>query len=235
MKKLSIIIPAYNEAPTIREILRRVMAVSFPLESEVVIVDDHSQDGTREITESMCSEFPGRTIRVLRNEKNRGKGLSIQRGLEVATGDVAVVQDADFEYDPAEIPKLLKPILEGDFDAVYGSRFLGVPRPSGMAFPNFIANKFLTWLTNVLYGARLTDMETCYKLVKMDVLRSIKLNADRFDFEPELTTKLLKKRIQILEMPITYHGRTSGEGKKIKARDFFIAVKVLFRNLFQSA
>ncbi|MBU3759924.1 MAG: glycosyltransferase family 2 protein [Candidatus Omnitrophica bacterium] len=231
MKKLSIIIPAYNEAPTIREILRRVMAVSFPLESEVVIVDDHSQDGTREITESMCSEFPGRTIRVLRNEKNRGKGLSIQRGLEVATGDVAVVQDADFEYDPAEIPKLLKPILEGDFDAVYGSRFLGVARPSGMALPNFIANKFLTWLTNLLYGCRLTDMETCYKVVRMDALRAIKLNADRFDFEPEITTKLVKRRLRLLEMPISYSGRTSGEGKKIKARDFFIAVKVLFRNL----
>lgn len=235
MKKLSIIIPAYNEAPTIREILRKVLAVQFRVDSEIVVIDDFSQDGTHSLTESICSEFPDRVIRVLRNEKNRGKGLSIQRGLEVAAGDIAVVQDADFEYDPAEIPKLLEPILEGRVSVVYGSRFLGVPRPSGMAFPNFIANKFLTWLTNVLYGARLTDMETCYKLVKMDVLRSIKLNADRFDFEPELTTKLLKKRIPILEMPITYHGRTSGEGKKIKARDFFIAVKVLFRNLFQSA
>lgn len=234
MTKLSIIIPAYNEAPTIREIVKKVLAVSFRVETEIIIIDDFSQDGTHALSEGLRADFPARSIRVLRNEKNRGKGLSIQRGLEVATGDIAVVQDADFEYDPAEIPKLLEPILQGRVSVVYGSRFLGVSRPSGMALPNYVANVFLTWMTNVLYGSRLTDMETCYKLVKMDALRSIRLNADRFDFEPELTTKLIKKKIQILEIPISYHGRTSGEGKKIKARDFFIALKVLFRNLFQS-
>ncbi len=234
MTKLSIIIPAYNEAPTIREIVKKVLAVSFRVETEIIIIDDFSQDGTHALSEGLRADFPDRSIRILRNEKNRGKGLSIQRGLEVATGDIAVVQDADFEYDPAEIPKLLEPILQGRVSVVYGSRFLGVSRPSGMAFPNYVANVFLTWMTNVLYGSRLTDMETCYKLVKMDALRSIQLNADRFDFEPELTTKLIKKKIQILEIPISYHGRTSGEGKKIKARDFFIALKVLFRNLFQS-
>ncbi len=232
--KLSVIIPAYNEAPTIEKLLGKVLAVSFAVPVEVVVIDDHSNDGTYELCERVKTQYPGREIKILRNEINRGKGLSIQRGLEVASGDIAVVQDADFEYDPAEIPGLLEPILQGKYSVVYGSRFLNSARPDGMALPNFLANKFLTWLTNIFYGASLTDMETCYKLIKMDVLRSLKLKADRFDFEPEVTTKIIKKKVAILELPISYHGRSAGEGKKIKARDFFIAIRVLLRNLFLS-
>lgn len=232
MLKLSVVVPAYNEAPTIEKLLGKVLAVSFPVPVEIVVIDDHSTDLTHSLCEKVMTLNPGREIKLLRNEVNRGKGLSIQRGLEIASGDVVVVQDADFEYDPAEIPTLLEPILEGKVSVVYGSRFLNRSRPDGMALPNFIANKFLTWLTNILYGASLTDMETCYKLIKTDVLRSITLKADRFDFEPEVTTKILQKKLPIQELPISYHGRGAGEGKKIKARDFFIAIRVLLRNLF---
>lgn len=234
MPLLSIIIPAYNEAPTIREIVARVFKVSFPADFEVIIVDDCSSDKTGEIIASMQREDSSGRLKTLRNRVNSGKGKSIQNGLGVAAGEVAVVQDADFEYDPSELPRLLEPLLKGERLAVYGSRFLGARRPEGMAFPNYVANVFLTWLTNLLYGCRLTDMETCYKLVRMDLLRSLHLNADRFDFEPEITTKLVRKGVSILEMPIRYTGRTASEGKKIKARDFFIAIRVLFRNLHAS-
>lgn len=234
MNKLSVIVPAYNEAPTIKEILRQILAVDFGVEFEVVVVDDCSTDGTYEIVQAFAAADGKDRVRALRKDYNSGKGHSIQKGLEVASGDVAVVQDADFEYDPREIPGLLEPIRRGEVDVVYGSRFLGVSRPDGMALPNFLANKFLTFLTNILYGCRLTDMETCYKLVRMDVLRSIELNANRFDFEPELTTKLVKKGIKIVEFPISYKGRSASEGKKIGARDFFVALKVLWRNLFIS-
>jgi glycosyltransferase involved in cell wall biosynthesis len=232
--KLSIIIPAYNESRTIHEIIKRVMAVSYPVEYELIVCDDHSKDGTDAIVMEIQKADPSGRIQTLRNPTNRGKGYSIQKGLEIARGDIAIVQDADFEYDPSEIPRLLEPILNGGKDVVYGSRFLKARRPSGMAFPNYVANVFLTLLTNLLYGSRLTDMETCYKVVRMSVLRTIKLKSSRFDFEPEITTKLLKKRIEILELPISYHGRNASEGKKIKARDFFIAIQVLFKNLYSS-
>lgn len=232
MKKLSIIVPAYNEAPTIKEILRQIGAVAYGADFEIVVVDDCSSDGTYEIVQEFAAENPQLSILSLRKDANGGKGHSIQKGTEIATGDVMVVQDADFEYDPQDIPKLLAPIVKGETDVVYGSRFLGVSRPEGMALPNYMANKFLTFLTNVLYGCKLTDMETCYKLLRMDVFRSIDLNANRFDFEPELTTKLVKKGIGIVEYPISYKGRSTDEGKKIGARDFFMALKVLWRNLF---
>lgn len=234
MPQLSIIIPAYNEAPTIREIVSRVLKVPFPVDFEVIIVDDCSSDQTGEMIAMMQKEDASGRLKILRNTVNGGKGKSIQNGLAIASGNFAVVQDADFEYDPEELPRLLDPLLKGACKAVYGSRFLGARRPEGMAFPNYVANVFLTWLTNVLYGCRLTDMETCYKLVRMDLLRSLRLNADRFDFEPEITTKLVRKGVSILEMPIRYTGRTASEGKKIKARDFFIAIRVLFRNLHAS-
>jgi glycosyltransferase involved in cell wall biosynthesis len=232
--KLSIIIPAYNEARTIEEIVARVLAVAYPLDYELIIVDDHSKDGTDTILAQIRAQDKSGRVTVLRNPVNQGKGYSIQKGLEVAQGDIAVVQDADFEYDPSEIPKLVEPILKGEKDVVYGSRFLSARRPSGMAFPNYIANVFLTAFTNVLFGSRLTDMETCYKVVRMSVLRTLELNSSRFDFEPEITTKLLKKKVAILELPISYHGRTSSEGKKIKARDFFIALRVLLKNRLEA-
>jgi glycosyltransferase involved in cell wall biosynthesis len=229
MKKISIIIPAYNEAPTIRQLVERILEVPFGIDYEIVIVDDHSQDQTHEIADALGRENLGK-IKILHNDVNRGKGYSIQKGFLQASGDVVVVQDADFEYDPNEIPRLLKPILEGSAEVVYGSRFLGKGKPNGMAFPNYVANRFLTWLTNCLYGCKLTDMETCYKLVKRDVLASLNLTARRFDFEPEITSKLTLRGISILEMPISYQGRTAAEGKKIKARDFFMAIEVLFKN-----
>ncbi len=233
MEKLSILIPAYNEAPTLRQLVEKILAVRFPVPYEILIVDDHSQDRTQEIAQLLGSEHESGKIRVFRNEENRGKGYSILRGLEQAHGDVAVVQDADFEYDPAELPRLLEPLVKGETDVVYGSRFLGVRIPPGMAFPNYIANCFLTGVTNLLFGTRLTDMETCYKIIPTGLMRSLGLSARRFDFEPEVTAKLAKRKVRILELPITYHGRTAEEGKKIKARDFFMALGSLARNRFR--
>ncbi len=230
MNKLSIIIPAYNEAQTIEQLVEKIVRVPFPVDYEVIVVDDHSEDRTHAITQLLSEKDTAGRIRVLRNDQNRGKGYSILRGLEHASGDILVVQDADFEYDPAELPRLLEPILKKEADAVYGSRFLEKGVPCGMAFPNYIANRFLTFLTNLLFGTRLTDMETCYKLIRKSLMLSLSLSAQRFDFEPEITAKLAKRNVKILELPIQYSGRTASEGKKIKARDFFIALNVLFKN-----
>jgi glycosyltransferase involved in cell wall biosynthesis len=233
MDKLSIIIPAYNEAQTLRQLVEKIGEVHFPVDYEIILVDDHSQDRTQEITQLLSRKDISRRIQVFRNEQNRGKGYSILRGLEHAQGDILVVQDADFEYDPSELPRLLEPILRKETDVVYGSRFLGKGFPHGMAFPNYIANRFLTWVTNLLFGIHLTDMETCYKLIRKDLMSALQLSAQRFDFEPEVTAKLAKRKATILELPIRYNGRTESEGKKIKSRDFFIALKVLFTNYFR--
>jgi glycosyltransferase involved in cell wall biosynthesis len=232
MDKLSIIIPAYNEAQTIGKLVEKIVEARFPVDYEIILVDDHSQDRTHEIIRLLSEKDIAGRIHVLRNDQNRGKGYSILRGLEHAQGDIVVVQDADFEYDPSELPRLLEPLLKKETDVVYGSRFLGKGIPQGMAFPNFIANRFLTCVTNLLFGTHLTDMETCYKLIRRGLMAALKLSAQRFDFEPEITAKLAKKKAKILELPICYHGRTASEGKKIKARDFFIALKVLVTNYF---
>jgi glycosyltransferase involved in cell wall biosynthesis len=234
MDKLSIIIPAYNEAQTIGQLVEKIIRVPFSVDYEIVVVDDHSEDRTQAITQLLSERNTTGKIRVLRNDQNRGKGYSILRGLEHASGDIVVVQDADFEYDPFELPRLLEPILKKEADVVYGSRFLGKGIPQGMAFPNYVANRFLTSLTNFLFGTRLTDMETCYKLIRKNIMFSLSLSAQRFDFEPEITAKLAKSHVRILELPIQYSGRTASEGKKIKARDFFIALKVLFKNRLSS-
>lgn len=232
MQKLSIIIPAYNEAKTIRKIVESIFAVGFPIDYEIIIVDDYSRDRTYRIAKILNDKDFKHRILLLRNDQNRGKGYCIRRGMETATGDIVMVQDADFEYAPSEIPALLRPILDGKTSVVYGSRFLATRKPEGMALPNWAANIFLTGLTNILYGARLTDMETCYKVIKREVAAQLQLKTERFDFEPEITAKLLKKKHKIIELPISYHGRSASEGKKIKARDFFIALKVLFKNRF---
>lgn len=231
--KLSIIIPTYNEHSTIEELIGYVQSVPYPVEHEIIIVDDASIDRTyeKEVLIRMRNRAESNNIRLFKNVINRGKGFSIRKGIRRCTGDIIIIQDADKEYDPHEIPKLLEPILAGKTDVVYGSRFLNAVRPEGMAFANWIANRFLTWVTNVLYGLKLTDMETCYKVFRADIVKNLKLRANRFTFEPEVTALLAKKKIKIIELPISYHGRTAEEGKKIKAKDFFFAVLILLRYL----
>ena len=227
--KLSIIIPTYNEQNTIKRLIDYVQLVQYPIEHEIIVVDDASIDRTYE-KEWLIKEKnkSGRSnIRIFKNRINRGKGFSIRKGIKRAKGDVIIIQDADTEYDPHEIPKLLEPILEGEAEVVYGSRFMNNSRPAGMAFPNLLANRILTKFTNIMFGLNLTDMETCYKVFKANIVKSLDLRANRFTFEPEVSALLAKKKIKIKELPITYHGRTAKEGKKIKARDFVFAVMVL--------
>jgi len=210
-----------------------VQSVKYPIEHEIIIIDDASIDRTFEKVSliRLQNRKEENNIRLFKNKINRGKGFSIRKGIRRSKGDIIVIQDADKEYDPHDIPKLLGPILKGESEVVYGSRFLETSQPKGMAFANWVANKFLTQLTNFLYGLKLTDMETCYKVFKADIVKSLKLRANRFTFEPEVTALLAKKKVKIEELPITYHGRTAKEGKKIKAKDFFFAVLMLIKHL----
>ena len=210
--RLSVIIPVYNEAATIQEILKQVRAVS--LAYEIIVVDDGSTDGTRDLLKQEESQ-PG-TI-VICHDRNQGKGAAVRTGFDRATGDILLIQDADLEYDPRDYPTLIRPIEERRVKVVYGSRFLG-PRKA-MMFWHMLGNKFLTLLTNVLYNAILSDMETCYKVFRADVIKGIPLRSKRFEFEPEITAKVLKRRHRIFEVPISYYGREYDEGKKISWRD----------------
>lgn len=225
--KLSIVIPAYNEASMIAAVLDRVHAVALPVAREVIIVDDGSTDGTRERIASVRNRYP--ELVVLEMPQNAGKGAAIARGVAAASGDIVVIQDADLEVDPSEHSKLLAPILENNAPVVYGSRFLGRrPRLSVNGLANFV----LTTLTNLLYGARITDMETAYKMVRRDVFNRLILECRRFDFEPEITAKLLRCGYTIVEIPIAYTPRSRQEGKKIRWQDGVVAVRVLFRYRF---
>jgi len=227
--KLSIVIPVYNERNTIKEILRRVKQVDLgDLEREIIIVDDNSQDGTRNI---LAMEEDSIT-RVIYHTQNRGKGAAVRSGYKAATGDLIVVQDADLEYDPEDFPKLLEPILKGKAQVVYGSRFTG-PRKN-MLFWHYVGNRFLALTTNVLFNTTLSDMETCYKLMTREVLDSLDLKSDHFDIEPEITAKILKQRIRIFEVPISYAGREMEEGKKITWRDGFPALWTLVKYRFKN-
>jgi glycosyltransferase involved in cell wall biosynthesis len=213
--KLSVVIPVYNEAKWIREILRRVRAVPIP--KEIIVVDDYSTDGTRDV----LRKLEGDGLRVFYQPVNRGKGAALREGFRHATGDVVLVQDADLEYDPAEYPRLLQPILEDRADVVYGSRFIGESHRV-LYFWHYVANKALTTLSNMFTNLNLTDMETCYKVFRREVLQGITLKSDRFGFEPEVTAKIAKKRNpawRIYEVPVSYSGRTYEEGKKIGLKD----------------
>lgn len=217
--KVSIIIPVYNEKKTIAEILSRVHTVEVGLEKEIIIVDDFSQDGTRQILERLHDP----NLKIFFHSKNMGKGAALHTGFSKAEGDIILIQDADLEYDPREYPKLLEPILDGRADVVYGSRFLGGPHRV-LFFWHYVGNKILTTLSNILTNLNLTDIETCYKVFKKEVLASIKLRSKRFGFEPEITIKLAKLKCKIYEVPISYSGRDYSEGKKIGWKDGIAAI-----------
>ncbi len=225
--KLSVIIPVYNEKNTIEEIIHRVLNVEIGLEKEIIVVDDCSQDGTREILEGLNQP----NIKVYFHSKNQGKGAALQTGFSKAEGDIILIQDADLEYDPREYPILLEPILDGRADAVYGSRFLGGPHRV-LFFWHYIGNRLLTTFSNMLSNLNLTDMETCYKVFKREVLNKITLKSKKFGFEPEITTKLAKLKCRIYEVPISYSGRDYSEGKKISWKDGIAAIFHIIRFKF---
>ena len=224
--KLSVIIPVYNEVENIEEILKRVKATKRA--AEIIVVDDGSQDGTRDLLKKLDGK--GR-VRVILREKNQGKGAAIRTGLDAAAGDILLIQDADLEYDPRDYPALLQPLEEGLADVVYGSRFLGGPRRATM-FWHMIANKMLTFMTNILYDTILSDMETGYKVFRREVVDGMKLRSKRFDFEPEFTAKALKRKYHIYEVPISFNPRDYSQGKKIKLKDAFEAVWTLLKYRF---
>lgn len=224
--KLSVIIPVYNEVTNIELILKRVKATK--LASEIVVVDDGSQDGTRDILRKMDGK---NQVRVILHEKNQGKGAAVCTGIQAAKGDVLLIQDADLEYSPSDYPALLGPIKDGIADVVYGSRFLGGPRRAVM-FWHMIANVMLTFMTNILYDTILSDMETGYKVFRRKVIEGMPLRAQRFDFEPEFTAKVLKRHYRIYEIPITFNPRDYSEGKKIQLHDAFEAVWTLLKYRF---
>lgn len=224
--KTTIIIPAYNEEKTISEILHRVQAMQ--LADEILVVDDGSQDRTRAILRELDGQGP---VRVLYHGRNQGKGAAVRTGIQAASGEVIIIQDADLEYDPRDYPALLRPIEEGIADVVFGSRFLGGARRPIM-FWHMVANKMLTLVTNILYNNILTDMETGYKVFRRSVVQGMPLHARGFEFEPEFTAKVLKRKARIFEVPITFNPRNYEDGKKIKLRDAFLALWALLKYRF---
>jgi len=222
---LSVVMPVYNERETIDEIIRRVLAV--PVRSQLIVVDDCSTDGTRDILARLQAEL-GFTL--ILQPKNGGKGSALRAGFAAVAGDLMVIQDADLEYSPEEFPELIELICQGRADVVYGSRFLG--RHRVFLFTHYLGNRLLTFLTNVLYNTMLTDMETCYKVMRVDVLRAMRLESDGFGIEPEMTAKIFKRGYRVYEVPITYDGRGYEEGKKITWRDGVVALWVLLKYRF---
>jgi glycosyltransferase involved in cell wall biosynthesis len=223
---LSVIIPVYNEVKNVQEIIKRVQASK--LAEEIIVVDDGSQDGTRDLLKKLDGR---KKVRVILHEKNQGKGAAVVTGMKAATGDFLLIQDADLEYDPRDYPALLQPIKEGLADVVYGSRFLGAAHRVTM-FWHQTANKLLTFMTNILYDSILTDMETGYKVFRREVIEDMTIRSKRFNFEPEFTAKILKRKYRIFEVPITFNPRDYSDGKKIKLKDAFEAVWALIRYRF---
>lgn len=227
---LSILMPVYNEASTIHEIISRVEAADLgQVRKELIIVDDGSKDGSREVLKKLAESSQHK---IYFHGQNMGKGAALRTALHYATGDIVLIQDADLEYDPAEYAELIKPILEGRADVVYGSRLSGAKVSRAFNFWHYIGNKMLTFITNLLYNAILSDMETCYKVFRADVIKSFLIKSNRFDFEPEITAKVLKRKYKLYEMPISYYGRDFAEGKKITWRDGFAAIWALVKYRF---
>ena len=225
---VSVIIPCFNEESTIEEILYKIQKVNFPLK-EIIIIDDYSTDGTREILKKITNPL----IKIFFHTKNKGKGAALRTGFSKTTGDICIIQDADLEYDPSEYPKLIKPILDNKADVVFGSRFQGGLPHRVVYFWHRVGNGFLTLLSNILTDLNLSDMETCYKVFTKDVIKSIKINENRFGFEPEITAKIAKQKVRVYEVGISYYGRTYAEGKKITWKDGIRAIYCIFKyNLF---
>jgi glycosyltransferase involved in cell wall biosynthesis len=229
IRKLSVIVPVFNERNTLVEIVRRMRAVELPenIETEIIVVDDGSDDGTRDVLRQLGDS----TVRIVMHPNNRGKGAALRTGFASATGEYVLVQDADLEYDPEDWPKLLQPVIRGKARVVYGSRFTGERR--NMLFLHWVGNRFLSLTTNVLYNTTLSDMETCYKLIDRQLLDTMTLHSNRFEIEPELTAKILKRGVRIYEVPISYTGREFDEGKKITWRDGISALVALVKYRFR--
>jgi glycosyltransferase involved in cell wall biosynthesis len=216
----------YNEVATLEEILKKVETTDFcGLEKEIILIDDYSTDGTRDLYEKF-------SYKVLYHEYNQGKGAALRDGFKEATGDIIVIQDADLEYDPVDYAPLIQLILDGKADVCYGTRLAGGKPSRSFMFTHFLGNKFLSLLTNILYGSTLTDMETCYKAFKADFIKGIQIKSNRFDFEPEITAKILKRGARLYELPVSYYGREFSEGKKITWKDGFHAIWALIKFRF---
>jgi len=232
MQTLSIVIPVYNERNTLEEIVRRVISVDTGLRREVILVDDGSTDGTRDLYEPLRAKWPEEKIVVKLQDRNRGKGAAVRAGFELASGDIVLIQDADLEYDPADYPRLLKPILAGKADVVYGSRFVGSEAHRVHLFWHMLGNRMLTTLSNMMTNLNLTDMETCYKVFRREVIQAMKLVSNGFTIEPELTARVARGGWRVYEVGISYAGRDYAEGKKITWRDGLAALWAIFRFRF---
>jgi glycosyltransferase involved in cell wall biosynthesis len=223
---LSVVVPVYNERVTVGEVIRRIRAVEVPLDVEIIAVDDGSSDGTDKVLAALADS----TVRVLTHPVNQGKGAAVRTGMAAARGDLLLIQDADLEYDPQDWPRLLEPILRGKARVVYGSRFTGERK--NMMPLHWIGNRFLSLVTNLLYSSTMSDMETCYKLFDRKVLEGLTIESDKFDFEPEITAKILRRGFRIYEVPISYAGRETSEGKKITWKDGIGALRALIKYRF---